>query len=186
MPKRGVIHLGQFRLGFGTGSNSNFTFPIAFTYSNRTELIVHPTWGVQFGITYNLNSLFSSSGTAIAQVRRVSSSSTHGQDGSIYKFPLMGGPAINASMVLQGNAAASTYKFSPETMLGELIEIEERDPSYVLGAPKIKKLRHFTVRNPAFDVTSPQDIDLIITERGVIPPQAAIMIVREQKGVSVS
>jgi ribose 1,5-bisphosphate isomerase len=37
------------------------------------------------------------------------------------------------------------------------------------------------VRNPAFDVTSPQDIDLIITERGVIPPQAAIMIVREQK-----
>lgn len=38
------------------------------------------------------------------QVRRVSSSSTHGQDGSIYKFPLMGGPAINASMVLQGNA----------------------------------------------------------------------------------
>ena len=82
-------------------------------------------------------------------------------------------------------AAASTYKFSPETMLGELIEIEERDPSYVLGRSKVKKLPHFAVRNPAFDVTSPQDIDLIITERGVIPPQAAIMIVREQKGVSV-
>ena len=82
-------------------------------------------------------------------------------------------------------AAASTYKFSPETMLGELIEIEERDPSYVLGRSKLKKLPHFAVRNPAFDVTSPQDIDLIITERGVIPPQAAIMIVREQKGVSV-
>ena len=81
-------------------------------------------------------------------------------------------------------AAASTYKFSPETMLGELIEIEERDPSYVLG--HFKKLPHFKVRNPAFDVTSAQDIDLIITERGVIPPQAAIMIVREQKGVSVS
>ena len=82
-------------------------------------------------------------------------------------------------------AAASTYKFSPETMLGELIEIEERDPSYVLGGRKWKA-PHLTVRNPAFDVTSPQDIDLIITERGVIPPQAAIMIVREQKGVSVS
>jgi len=82
-------------------------------------------------------------------------------------------------------AAASTYKFSPETMLGELIEIEERDPSYVLGGRKWK-VPHLTVRNPAFDVTSPQDIDLIITERGVIPPQAAIMIVREQKGVSVS
>jgi ribose 1,5-bisphosphate isomerase len=83
-------------------------------------------------------------------------------------------------------AAASTYKFSPETMLGELIEIEERDPSYVLGGSKVKNRSHFAVRNPAFDVTSPQDIDLIITERGVIPPQAAIMIVREQKGVSIS
>jgi len=83
-------------------------------------------------------------------------------------------------------AAASTYKFSPETMLGELIEIEERDPSYVFGPRMGRKTPHFSVRNPAFDVTSPQDIDLIITERGVIPPQAAIMVVREQKGVSVS
>ena len=82
-------------------------------------------------------------------------------------------------------AAASTYKFSPETMLGELIDIEERDPSYVLGQSKLRKMSHFSVRNPAFDVTSPQDIDLIITERGVIPPQAAIMIVREQKGISL-
>lgn len=79
-------------------------------------------------------------------------------------------------------AAASTFKFSPETMLGELIEIEERDPSYVLEDPELRKLPNLAVRNPAFDVTSPQDIDLIITERGVIPPQAAIMIVREQKG----
>jgi ribose 1,5-bisphosphate isomerase len=81
-------------------------------------------------------------------------------------------------------ASASTYKFSPETMLGELIKIEERDPTYVFGGRQAK-MPHLAVRNPAFDVTSPQDIDLIITERGVIPPQAAIMIVREQKGVSV-
>jgi ribose 1,5-bisphosphate isomerase len=78
-------------------------------------------------------------------------------------------------------AAASTYKFSPETMLGELIEIEERDSSFVLDDSDLGKLTNIRVRNPAFDVTSPQDIDLIITERGVIPPQAAIMIVREQK-----
>lgn len=77
-------------------------------------------------------------------------------------------------------AAASTYKFSPETMLGELIEIEERNPSYVLDDQEMLKSSNITVRNPAFDVTSPQDIDLIITERGVIPPQAAIMIVRDQ------
>jgi hypothetical protein len=57
--KRGVIHLGQVRLGFGQGANTSF--PLVFTYSNRTELVVHPTWGVQFGVSYNLNSLFSSS-----------------------------------------------------------------------------------------------------------------------------
>jgi hypothetical protein len=60
--KRGVIHLGQIRLGFGTGKN--LTYPLAFTYSNRTELIAHPTWGLQFGISYNLTSLFNSSGTS--------------------------------------------------------------------------------------------------------------------------
>ena len=59
--KRGVIHLGQIRLGFGTGKN--LTYPLALTYSNRTELITHPTWGLQFGISYNLTSLFNSSGT---------------------------------------------------------------------------------------------------------------------------
>ena len=78
--------------------------------------------------------------------------------------------------------AASTYKFSQETMFGELIEIEERDPSFVLEDAEMRKLPGLAVRNPAFDVTSPEDIDLIITERGVIPPQAAIMIVREIKG----
>lgn len=78
--------------------------------------------------------------------------------------------------------AASTYKFSQETMFGELIAIEERDPSFVLGDTEMRKLQGLTVRNPAFDVTSPENIDLIITERGVIPPQAAIMIVRETKG----
>lgn len=57
--KRGVIHLGQVRLGFGQGANTSF--PLVFTYSNRTELVVHPTWGVQFGVSYNLSSLFSSS-----------------------------------------------------------------------------------------------------------------------------
>jgi hypothetical protein len=57
--QRGVIHLGQLRLGFGTGNNT--TYPIAFTYSNRTELVVHPTWGLQFGVSYNFTSLLTGS-----------------------------------------------------------------------------------------------------------------------------
>jgi ribose 1,5-bisphosphate isomerase len=90
--------------------------------------------------------------------------------------------AVAHSARVRVYAAASTYKFSPETMLGELIDIEERDTKYVIDDLELRKSPNITVRNPAFDVTSPQDIDLIITERGVIPPQAAIMIVREQKG----
>jgi ribose 1,5-bisphosphate isomerase len=77
--------------------------------------------------------------------------------------------------------AASTFKFSPGTMFGELITIEERDPSFVLDNDELRRTKNLVVRNPAFDVTSPQDIDLIITELGVIPPQAAIMIVRQGK-----
>ena len=55
---RGPINLGQLRWGLGTGSN--VSFPIAFTYSNRSQLIAHPVRGLQFGLSYNLNSLFSS------------------------------------------------------------------------------------------------------------------------------
>ena len=54
---RGPINLGQIRLGLGTGSN--VSFPICFTYSNRSGLITHPIKGLQFGLSYNLSSIFS-------------------------------------------------------------------------------------------------------------------------------
>ncbi len=73
--------------------------------------------------------------------------------------------------------AAETYKFSPQTLLGELIEIEERDASEVADPEKFKGVR---IRNPAFDVTPPEYIDLIITEKGVIPPQAAFFVIKEE------
>ena len=58
---RGPIQLGQIRLGFGTGSK--VSFPIAATYSNRTELVTKPTFGLHFGISYNFTSLFTSPAT---------------------------------------------------------------------------------------------------------------------------
>jgi len=79
--------------------------------------------------------------------------------------------------------AAGIYKFSPETMLGELIEIEERDPFLVVPEEELQKIGQVSVRNPAFDVTPPEHIDLIITERGVIPPQGAIIILRERRAI---
>jgi len=41
------------------------------------------------------------------------------------------------------------------------------------------------VRNPAFDVTPEEYIDLIVTEAGAIPPQMAYVIIREYLGWSI-
>lgn len=78
--------------------------------------------------------------------------------------------------------AAETYKFSPETMVGELIEIEERSSSEVISSTELGELSGTVVRNPSFDVTPPEYIDLIITEKGIIPPQAAVLILQDQFG----
>ncbi|MEM1545027.1 MAG: ribose 1,5-bisphosphate isomerase [Candidatus Methanomethylicia archaeon] len=78
--------------------------------------------------------------------------------------------------------AAETYKFSPETILGELIEIEERSPLEVVDNSFLRENINVKVKNPVFDVTPPEYIDLLITEKGVIPPQASILILREEFG----
>ncbi len=82
--------------------------------------------------------------------------------------------------------AASVYKFSPETILGELVEIEELDPSLVIPREMMTQFKGMEIRNPAFDVTPPEHIDLIVTERGVIPPQGAIMILRRHESGPLS
>jgi len=78
--------------------------------------------------------------------------------------------------------AAETYKFAPRTVIGELIQIEERPGSEVLPDEIARTLPNVTVRNPAFDVTPAEFIDLIITEQGAIPPQMAYIIIREYLG----
>ena len=78
--------------------------------------------------------------------------------------------------------AAETYKFSPETMVGELIVLEERLPSEIISPERLKTMENVSVRNPSFDVTPPEYIDLIITEKGIIPPQGAISILQEEFG----
>ena len=77
--------------------------------------------------------------------------------------------------------AAETYKFSPKTLLGELVVIEERDAAEVV---KGELLNHpnVTVRNPAFDVTPRDYIDLIVTEIGATPPEMAYIVIRDHLG----
>lgn len=78
--------------------------------------------------------------------------------------------------------AAETYKFSPRTILGELVEIEERDSSEVISKEKLGEFSNVSVKNPAFDVTPREYIDLICTEVGAIPPEMAYVIIREYLG----
>lgn len=79
--------------------------------------------------------------------------------------------------------AAETYKFHPETMLGQLVEIEMRDPTEVVPKEELETWpKNIELLNPAFDVTPPEYIDVIITEKGVIPPYAAIDILKEEFG----
>ena len=78
--------------------------------------------------------------------------------------------------------AAETYKFSPRTILGEPVEIEERDSSEVLGLEKLDELANVRVRNPAFDITPREYIDLICTEVGAIPPEMAYVIIKDFLG----
>ena len=78
--------------------------------------------------------------------------------------------------------AAETYKFAPRTIIGEMIQIEERAAGEVLPDEIARTLPHVTVRNPAFDVTPAEYIDMIVTEQGAIPPQMAYVIIKEYLG----
>ncbi len=81
--------------------------------------------------------------------------------------------------------ATETYKFSPQTVVGELVPIEVREPTEIVSEEWLRRNPNVKVYNPVFDVTPPEYIDAIITEKGVIPPQAAILILIEEYGVSV-
>ena len=81
--------------------------------------------------------------------------------------------------------AAETYQFSPETLFGELVAIEERNSNEVIPDNVLKRMRNVEVRNPVFDITPPEYIDLIVTERGIIPPQGALYIMREEFGLDL-
>jgi ribose 1,5-bisphosphate isomerase len=75
---------------------------------------------------------------------------------------------------------AETFKFSPKTMYGELVEIEERDSDEVAKPGEIPL--GTKILNPVFDATPPEYIDAIVTEIGVVPPSAAYEIIVRQLG----
>jgi len=56
---KGPINFVQLKYGLGTGKNVKF--PIAVSWSNRTDLITHSLWSAQFGVSYDFSSLLNSS-----------------------------------------------------------------------------------------------------------------------------
>ncbi|MCS7105682.1 MAG: hypothetical protein NZ954_09015, partial [Thermofilaceae archaeon] len=82
--------------------------------------------------------------------------------------------------------ATETYKFSPATILGEPVIIEEREGEEIVPKTLIFSRPNLKVRNPAFDVTPPDYIDAIITEQGIIPPKAASLILLEDYGATLA
>ncbi len=73
---------------------------------------------------------------------------------------------------------AETYKFSRETTFGDLIRIEERDPSEIVEPADFPGVN---IRNPVFDATSERYIDAIVTEKGIISPSSAYHIITEME-----
>ncbi|MEA1984621.1 MAG: ribose 1,5-bisphosphate isomerase [Euryarchaeota archaeon] len=79
-------------------------------------------------------------------------------------------------------AVAETYKFSPRTFFGNLVDIEERSTEEVIDQEILAELPHVRVKNPAFDITPAEYIDMIITEAGAFPPEMAYIIIKEHLG----
>jgi len=77
---------------------------------------------------------------------------------------------------------AETYKFSPETVIGKLVKIEEREPSEIANPEDFPGVKF---RNPVFDATPPEYIDAIVTEIGVISPYLAYEIIKEVMNVGI-
>jgi ribose 1,5-bisphosphate isomerase len=83
--------------------------------------------------------------------------------------------------------AAETYKFSFETITGELVpQVVLSEASLIAPPGRMARLMgRAIVRAPVFDVTPAEYIDAIITERGVMSPYAAPLILLEEYGVRV-
>jgi len=72
--------------------------------------------------------------------------------------------------------AATLLKLDMRTMYGEHIIIEMRDPSEIWEDPP----KNVVILNPAFETVSPDYIDGIITEIGVIPPSNVVLAFKEK------
>lgn len=84
---------------------------------------------------------------------------------------------------VQFYVCSETYKFSPMTLFGDMVTIEERDIGEIVSKGEIRDT--VKVFNPVFDSTPAAYIDAIITELGMISPGSVYDIMVRQLGESV-
>ena len=75
---------------------------------------------------------------------------------------------------------SETYKFSPMTLFGDRVTIEERDISEIVKEGEIPA--SVKVFNPVFDSTRAKYIDAIITELGMMSPGSVYDVMVKQLG----
>ena len=84
---------------------------------------------------------------------------------------------------VQFYVCSETYKFSPLSLQGDLVKIEEREISEVVKPGEIPD--SVKVYNPVFDVTPSQYIDGIITEVGLISPGSVYDVMQRKLGTEI-
>ena len=90
--------------------------------------------------------------------------------------------AANEARV-QFYVCAETYKFSPMTLFGDMVTIEERDIAEIIRPGEIPG--EVKVFNPVFDSTPAHYIDAIITELGMISPGSVYDVMVRQLGETI-
>lgn len=75
---------------------------------------------------------------------------------------------------------AGTYKYAPQTLWGRMIKIVEKDPSIILSPEYNNLIGHISVYVPSYEEISPSYLDAIVTEKGIVPPKAFIIVISEE------
>ncbi len=73
---------------------------------------------------------------------------------------------------------SGSYKFATQTLWGKLVRTYEREIYNIL--PKEYRDLGINIRVPAYEEIPPSHIDAIITEEGLIPPKAFILLIAEK------
>lgn len=81
------------------------------------------------------------------------------------------------------NVCTETYKFSPMTLFGDMVTIEEREWKEVVKPGEIPE--SVKIYNPVFDTTPAKYIDTLITELGIMSPGSVYDVMVRQLGEDI-